>query len=190
VNEAEEFDLPQPAVPAGDAVTQMRNTMVELEATRARAERLDAELKKAKARCDFLQKKVLPDLMTTVQTTDFTTGASRFKLEQLVVGAFPKEPAARRKAVEWLEEHEAGGIIKTEVVMEFARSEHNVAADVTGMLKDQGYSPVMESTVHPQTLYAFVRERLRSGKALSDEDQQTLGVQILQIVKVEKLAED
>jgi hypothetical protein len=189
VTDAEEFDLPQSA-PAGDAVEQMRNTMQEIEATKARADRLEAELKKARARCDFLQKKVLPDLMMTVQTTDFTTAASRFKLEQLVVGSFPKEPAARRKAVAWLEEHESAGIIKTEVVMEFARSEHNVAADITAKLREMGHSPVMENTVHPQTLYAFVRERLRSGKPLSDEDQETLGVQILQIVKVTKVGED
>jgi hypothetical protein len=191
VNEAEEFDLPQPAMPAGnDAVEQMRNAMAELESTLARAERLDAELKKARSHADFLRKKVLPELMITVQTSDMTTGGSRFLLEQMVVGGFPKEPAARAAAVRWLEEHDSAGLIKTEVVMEFARSEHNIAADICQTLRDGGYSPVLQSTVHPQTLYAFVKERLRSGKPLSEEDQQTLGVQIFQVVKVKKIGED
>jgi hypothetical protein len=168
----------------------MRKAMREAEALSAEIEKAEAELKERKSRLLHIRRVVLPELMITAQSVDFTLDSTRYVLEQQVSGTLPKEPVAKKKAIQWLEEHEADGLIKNEITLDFARSEHNVATDLYSSLQEQGFSPVMEATVHPQTLLAFVRERLRNGKPMNEDDQKTLGVELFQIVKMTPLKKD
>lgn len=190
-NIADDFDLPAARPQAGDVTLEsMRKAMREAEALSAEIEQAEAELKERKSRLLHIRRVVLPELMITAQSVDFTLDSTRYVLEQQVSGTLPKEPNARSAAIKWLESHEADGLIKNEITLDFARSEHNVANDLYSSLQEQGFSPVMEATVHPQTLMAFVRERLRNGKPMSEEDQKTLGVELFQIVKMTPLKKD
>lgn len=74
----------------------------------------------------------------------------------------------RDKALTWLIEHGYGGIIKTEVSVNFGRGERDkaqlLAADILEHTIGQDVAVV--ETVHPSTLKAFVRERLMAGDAI------------------------
>jgi hypothetical protein len=76
----------------------------------------------------------------------------------------PKDPDKRDSALAWLEEHEASDIIKTFMTLKFQKSEHNEALSLAAELHERGYDAVTESSVHPSTLIAHVKERLEKGE--------------------------
>lgn len=113
----------------------------------------------------------------------------KFVLQQFVSGSLPKpeneedlEGQRRRSAaVKWLEDHGASNIIKSELSVMFAKSEHNLAVDTQQMLIERGLPATLESGVHAQTLQAWAREAIRNGEEVPFE---TLGLATGQYVKV------
>lgn len=112
----------------------------------------------------------IPDLMAQVQQNDFTTTDGwKVEIQNFVSGTLPKEPDRRRMAMEWLENNGAADIIKTEIRVTFDKEERELAQSVMRLL--EGYNeatldPEMSSSIHPQTLLAHARERLRKGEEI------------------------
>jgi len=52
---------------------------------------------------------------------------------------------------------------KTEVNLQFGKSEHNQAWALVADLADKGYNVGSKMGIHPQTLIAHIKERLKSG---------------------------
>jgi hypothetical protein len=75
-------------------------------------------------------------------------------------------------------------MIKTEVSVEFGKTEHNRAKDLAVKLAQDGYFVDEKEGIHAQTLLAFVREKLRNGEEVPLE---TLGLYAGRTAKV-KLA--
>jgi hypothetical protein len=189
-DDAAAFDLPPVKPVEGDATLDvLRAKMRDAIRAEARVEELELQLKAAKGELLHLRRMVIPELMVTIGSDDFTLDGTRFRNQLMVEGSLPKEPVARKSAIDWLVANEADGIIKTEIVLEFPRSEHSVAKEVYEKLRDDGQSPLLSETVHAQTLMAFARERLKNGQPLSDEDQLRLGLHFFQIAKMEKVKE-
>ena len=88
-----------------------------------------------------------------------------------VAGSLPKEGAERAIAIKHLEECEGEALIKTAIVIAFNKSEHNLATSIFEELKarEEGLAVMMESSVHPQSLCAFARERMADGKPIEPE---------------------
>lgn len=69
----------------------------------------------------------------------------------------------RPKAYEWLREHGYDDIIKNNVVVSFGRGEDDLAGSFKAMAEEHGYVPQQDTSIHAQTLKAFVRERVEAG---------------------------
>ena len=80
----------------------------------------------------------------------------------------------------WLKEKGLDDIIKNEVSVAFGRGENDGALDLKSQLEGQGLPVDHSQKIHPQTLKAFVGERIRSGNAVPDE----FGVFIRKKVKI------
>jgi len=80
----------------------------------------------------------------------------------------------------WLKEKGLDDIIKNEVSVAFGRGENDGALDLRSQLEGQGLPVDHAQKIHPQTLKAFVGERIRSGDAVPDE----FGVFIRKKVKI------
>lgn len=63
-------------------------------------------------------------------------------------------------AFRWLEEKGFGGLIKTEVSVQFSRSERAQADVALKLLQDAGYHTELSRSIHASTLSAFLREQL------------------------------
>ena len=69
-------------------------------------------------------------------------------------------------AYKWLRDHGYGDLIKNEIAVPFGRGEDARANELLKTLVNTGYEPNQKTVVHPQTLKAFVKEQLESGKEL------------------------
>lgn len=69
----------------------------------------------------------------------------------------------RPAAYEWLREHGHDDIIKNTVACAFGRGEDDQASAFKAFAEQQGYYAEQKTEIHPQTLRAFVKERVESG---------------------------
>ena len=69
----------------------------------------------------------------------------------------------RPAAYEWLREHGHDDIIKNTVACAFGRGEDDQASAFKAFAEKQGYYTEQKTEIHPQTLRAFVKERVESG---------------------------
>lgn len=67
----------------------------------------------------------------------------------------------------WLSENGFGGLIKTNVVVEFGRDEREEAEVLAAQIQD--HNPLVSEKVHPSTLKAFLKEQLAKGTAVPFE---------------------
>ena len=70
----------------------------------------------------------------------------------------------RPQAYEWLRDHGYDDIIKNTVLCQFGRGEDDLASSFAAFAKQQGYVPEQKTEIHPQTLRAFVKERVEEGE--------------------------
>lgn len=70
----------------------------------------------------------------------------------------------RPQAYEWLRDHGYDDIIKNTVLCQFGRGEDDLASSFAAFAQQQGYVPEQKTEIHPQTLRAFVKERVEEGE--------------------------
>ena len=124
---------------------------------------LDAELKEAKKELLRISDEEIPNLMTE-------TGLSSFKLDdgssleiKNIYGASILV-ANREKAYDWLRDHGHDDIIKNKVVATFGRGQEEDAKVFMRVAYDNGVATDQESKIEPQTLKAWVKERMEAGE--------------------------
>lgn len=180
----DEFDVgAAPAAP--DKLDALNAALAEAIDLEVLAEQLEADLKAAKKALNTLRATRIPDMMGELGMDSVTFRGWKVSVEDFVSGSLPKDPVAHERAVRWLEGEGAGGLIKTDLSIAFGRSQHNEALDLAGRLESEGLAPSVKSTVHPQTLCAFARERIRNGEPL---DLEALGLYTGKVAKMKQVA--
>lgn len=179
----EEFDVQSKAeAPMGPLVA----LLTEAAKLEVAVEDLEAQLKAAKASLHALTTTRIPEMMLNEMSmleTSFMVGNRQWKvaIKDFVAGSLPKEDAEKRAlAIKWLETHEGGDLIKTEITITFNREEHARAKALAERLRKAGFTPQLESSVHASTLKSFALERLRSGAEI---DAETLGLHVGKLAK-------
>ena len=69
----------------------------------------------------------------------------------------------RPAAYEWLRDNGYDDIIKNQVLCVFGRGEDDMASAFQALASQQGYAAEQKTEIHPQTLRAFVKERVENG---------------------------
>jgi hypothetical protein len=127
----------------------------------------EAALKANKAELAELTHKLLPDAMAAAGTASFiTTSGVKVAIKEVVAGTLPKDEYKRAEALRWLESHDGKAIIKGTITAEFERGEGNLQKknQAAEALNNMGVAFVEAESVHPQTLAAFAREKLKAGE--------------------------
>jgi hypothetical protein len=167
-----------------DALAQLNEKLAEAIDLKGMVDQMEEDLSAAKKQLNNLNTSVIPDMMASLGMSECVQRGWRVKVDQFVSGSLPKEPAARDKAIAWLTDHDAGDLLKTKLSVDFSRSQHNEALSLAADIEAAGFLPVVEATVHPQTLMAFARERLKNGEAL---DTEVLGLYTGNVAKFKQL---
>jgi hypothetical protein len=182
--EEDEFaeDLAGPDVEALKGLTKLAEQAMKAAKV---VEDKEAELKSAKNTLHHLTMKVIPDALAAAGVSTFTTLKAPFlkiTTKEYIHGTLPKEAEARERALAWLENNDAADIIKNQIAVDLGKGEDNMAKAVKSALDEMEIDYSVKKDVHPQTLAAFARERLRNGEEV---DLETLGLFAGRVAKVE-----
>ena len=77
--------------------------------------------------------------------------------------------ARQAEAFKWLRDHGFDDIIKNTVSVRFGRKEDELAARMIQLLRQQGFMPEQTEKVEPQTLKAWVKERVEKGQPVDSD---------------------
>ena len=127
---------------------------------------LENELKVVKKELEFFLTTKIPSAMEEVGVKSFTlSNGKKITIKDVIAGTIEKSPD-REFAYNWVIDNEGADLIKTNVSIEFGKTEHNLAsAFVDDCRNNYDIVPTVKETIHPQTFCAFVREK----KAMRDE---------------------
>ena len=159
-------------------LTDMARELLQMEEV---VEQMESDLKAAKSSLQSMRTGRIPDLMNEIGIGSITVNNRTVELFDFVSGSLPKDPERRLKAINWLESVGAGGLLKTEVSVEFSRNQHNTALALADDLRNQGFAPIALSNIAPQTLLKFARDRIASGEEI---DFDILGLYTGKVAKV------
>jgi hypothetical protein len=180
-----EFDLGNGAAQAApDTLANLNASLEEAVALELMCEQMEEDLKAAKKTLQAMKTGRIPDLMAEMQMEECVHNGWRVKIADFVSGSLPADPDKRARAIIWLEQNEGGGLIKTEVSIEFGKSQHDEAIEIAEQLKAEGYAPKVDSGVHSATLQAFARERIKNGDSI---DTEVLGLYTGKVAKFGKV---
>lgn len=129
----------------------------------AEVKSLEAKLAAAKEKFRDLSERQVPELMDEIGMAEFTTRTGlKIKVEETIRAAIPK--AKEVLAFAWLREHKHSAMIKRTVSVAFGKDEDDKAANLLTKLGEEGFEADDKAAVHPSTLSAFVREKLKAGE--------------------------
>lgn len=123
---------------------------------------IEAELKSLKERHRKQSQEIVPNMMAELEIESFTLdNGYKVSIKDSYLASIPE--ANLYACFEWLRQNNLDGIIKTVVAANFGKGEDQEAQKVLDMLTEAGIVADVKSTIHPQTLKAFVKERITKG---------------------------
>ncbi len=110
----------------------------------------------------------LPDAMISVGMESFSLkDGTSIMVSKFYSASIPRE--RQIEAFAWLRSNQFGEIIKREIKSRFGKGEDEAASALTKILAEKKIPFEDKESVHPQTLKAFVRERIEAGENLPME---------------------
>jgi len=163
MNDVSAFDIP--AAHDGQALAPMIKLAQEGVTLMEEIEGIEQLLKLKTGRLHELRMTIIPEAMAAVGLDEFKMPDGKsVKVETFVQGSIPKDEERRKEAFATLNSYGGEELIRTLVSLSFGKSEHNVALSLAADIRKAGFEPILDETVHPQTLMAFVREKLAAGE--------------------------
>lgn len=131
-------------------------------------EELEASLKEKQESYRLLTETTIPEAMTEAGMRKFVMeDGSMVDIKPFYGASISK--ARQAEAFKWLRDHGFDDIIKNTVSVRFGRKEDELATDMINLLRSKGYTPEQTEKVEPQTLKAWVKERIEKGQPVDSE---------------------
>ena len=164
--EADKFDTV--STEGASRLSNLIRESVDLDSKIADAEQYLKDLKYKKRK---VNEEDIPALMQEMGMDSITVDGNKVALRQFVHARITEDK--REEAFAWIRSVGEGDIIKNDVTVSFSSGQDNLAGAVVDDLRNQGLDPAQKTHVHPQTLKAWVKGRIESGKEI---DFDTFGV--------------
>lgn len=150
---------------AGGDLAQLTNLAEQQAQLEADIAKLEAALNEKREELRAVAERAVPELMDALNLAEFRT-ASGLKIEvsETIRASIPQATAPR--AFAWLRAQGHGALIKRAIAMTFGKGEDEAADALAKRLEGEGFDVEDKASVHPSTLSAFVREKLRDGAEL------------------------
>lgn len=124
----------------------------------------------------------LPEALQKAGLQEFTTIDGDFiELKKIIAGSLPKDTKKRDKAMQWIDKAGGGSIIRRKFTVELAKGADELATKLRNGFERAHIDYNEDVGVHPQSLYAFCRERLERGEEVPID---TLGLFITDVAKI------
>jgi hypothetical protein len=164
--EANKFD--NVSTEGGSRLSTLIRESMDLDGKIADAEQYLKDLKYKKRK---VNEEDIPALMQEMGVDSVSVDGNKVTLRQFVHARIAEDK--RDEAFTWLRSIGEGDLIKNDVTVSFNTGQDNLAGAVIDDLRNQGLEPAQKTHVHPQTLKAWVKGRIESGKEI---DFDTFGV--------------
>lgn len=125
-------------------------------------------LKERKEQFRKLTEEAIPEALSELNMKSFKMADGSSIDIKPFYGATISE-ARRAEAFKWLRDRGFGDIIKNTVSVRFGRNEDELAARAINLLRAQGFPVEQSEKVEPQTLKAWVKERVEKGQPVDSE---------------------
>ena len=110
----------------------------------------------------------LPEAMAVINMTSFAmSDGSKITIRKDVTASIRADYIGQ--AVEWLNDHELGGVVKDEVKVQFGKGDAEKAKALFEYCQSLRYPVTEKMSVHPQTLKALVKEQMAKGLDFPEE---------------------
>lgn len=165
-----DFDIV--VAPAAEQLKSIEELATEAHRLTKLIDELEASLKVHKGELMTLTHNALPDAMAAAGTSSFTTTKGvKISIKEVLTGTLPKDESKRAVALHWIENNGGKSIIKSELVAEFEKGSGNLERKnrAAEALAELGVAFQDKETIHPQTLCAFAREKMRNGEEVPTE---------------------
>lgn len=158
---SEYLDYVQPTTSGGE-LTQLTQLAEQQASAQAKVSDLEAQLNKAREELRDIAERQVPELMDQIGVSEFKTATGlKIKIDETIRASIPKAKAPL--AFAWLKQNGHAAMIKRVVSVAFGKGEDERAEALREKLASD--FPVEDNaSVHPSTLAAFVREKLREGE--------------------------
>lgn len=176
---SDKFDIDPGEAANPASLLELRTLAGEAEGLETQIKHHEEAIKSLSERNNQIKTKELPEKMAALAMDEFTlSSGAKVAIKDFVSGSLPKDeidpdirrpedPNPRKDALDYLTEIGGGDLLKTVVSVDFGKSQHNEALDLFATLKEQGHDAKCDSNVHPATLAAFAREKLREGEEIA-----------------------
>jgi hypothetical protein len=110
----------------------------------------------------------IPEAMASAGMKKFVMeDGSMIDVKPFYGASIPK--ARQAEAFQWLRDHGFDDIIKNTVSVRFGRREDELCSRLLELLRTQGFLPEQTEKIEPQTLKAWVKERIEKGQPVDSE---------------------
>lgn len=150
-----------------DNMKRLSQLADELFAEEAKVAELQADLKAAQKRVQKLAEFDIPELMDDLGVTELKT-TSGLRVEVAEKLHAKKLTEAHVQALEWLRQHNQGGLIKTLVGVPFSAGSESDADQLVDRLAGEGIAAQKSVEVHHSSLAAALRTMLEQGEEIPD----------------------
>ncbi len=157
-------DFEDDAGPSDNDLKALVKAAEELADLKEQIDDLESTLAEINNHYNYIAQQEIPQLMEELGLKTFELKDGRkIGVKDFISGSLPKDEEGFEWSVNWLKKNELESILKTDVSMKFGKGEENFVKNVVGLLVDNGYQPEQKYGVHPQTLYAAIRELQKNG---------------------------
>jgi len=173
-----------------DRLSRLRAKADEARDLELQISQAEERLREMKTRRNVVLREELVDAMQEAGMTEMTLAAAgnlpalRLKLGTEVRASIAQGWSfeKRREAFNYLDEHDAGDLILTQIAVEFPREERALVLRLREKLSRE-HQVVLRETVHHQTLTAWLKERVEAGDAVPLD---VIGGYVGRIVRIDK----
>ena len=145
-------------------------------------EEVETRLKDLKKMQIRQSQEIVPNMMAELEINSFELdNGYKVSIKDAYFASIPE--ANLYACFEWLRQSGLDGIIKTVVAANFGKGEDQEAQQVLSVLTGMGVVADVKSTIHPQTLKAFVKERITKGL---DFDLELFGATVVKTTVINK----
>lgn len=125
---------------------------------------------------------IVPNMMAELEINSFELdNGYKVSIKDSYFASIPE--ANLYTCFEWLRRNNLDGIIKTAVAANFGKGEDQEAQKVLDLLTEAGVVADVKSTIHPQTLKSFIKERIVKGL---DIDLDLFGATVVKTTVISK----
>ena len=139
-----------------------------LKSVQDRIKSLEDQIKDLKEDEKYFSCVVIPKLMEDMNLSSLKLkDGSELSVKQIYSASIKADKKAQ--ALNWLRENGLGDIVKNNITVSFGQNEDNKAAEYANLARSEGYEPIQDEKVHPQTLKVVMKEWKDKGREVPEE---------------------